>query len=138
MNKKYVISLEISKRMKDLGFKQESLWYWEESTHSIKNNDKTFTLALLKERRLKAIWIKYYSAYTVAELGTILPDWFFTMRLDGGRGWCCVDEDAPIDSYGVKIDKKGGYYPECLADTEANARGLMACYLKENKLLEVK
>jgi len=59
--KSQVVSLELAKKMKELGFKQESLFY-----HNFKIHGEW---AIDKRRG----WSDSVSAYTVAELSEILP-----------------------------------------------------------------
>src|SRR5947208_16869171 len=66
----YVCSLELSKRLKELGVKQDSLFVWI----SIINTG--FDFIKLKEEwepNSKEVGAFNYSAFTVAELGNLLP-----------------------------------------------------------------
>src|SRR5207253_7805322 len=58
-NEEQVTSLELSKKLKELGVKQESLWYWWKSGH----------IFVEEERYAGKQWEKLASALTVAELG---------------------------------------------------------------------
>src|ERR1700689_4384174 len=60
-----VCSLELSKRLKELGFKQESLFYW----YNTKGDERFYGIAYTKGSKLK----NTFSAFTVAELGEMLP-----------------------------------------------------------------
>lgn len=115
--KDQVSNFGLSKRLKELGVKQESEWYW------VKRNNKWVieigdNVSLAEES---------YSAPTVAELGEMLPkdikieNRIFPLRFQKFEGgWSC-------------------YYisPEMYfqASTEANARAKLLIYLLENKLL---
>ena len=80
-----------------------------------------------------------YSAYTVPELGTCLPDelydeadgkWDNLLTYPNGSHWCCAyrryyEEDGTWDTAYVE-----------LARTEADARANMLIYLLENNLME--
>lgn len=57
--KDQVCSLESAKKLKELGVKQDSLWYWE----TLRTTN--YVLSLVKGQG--------YSAFTVAELGEMLP-----------------------------------------------------------------
>lgn len=67
---KQVCSLESNKRLKELGFPQESLFYWiQEPTHEknwVLKNHEEVDFFVGKENAI--------SAYTVAELGILLPE----------------------------------------------------------------
>lgn len=109
---KQVTSLEISKRLKELGVKQKSLFRYYGYPHGIileLNPDEYDCL----------------SAFTVAELGEMLPtlvsSWKQTETTDGDIGFRVHYDDKKVKT--------------CIADTEADARGKMLIYLLENKLI---
>lgn len=114
-----VTSLELSKRLKELGVKQKSLYFWQQigiRKGSLVQNQNTghFDTNEITD---------WYSAFTVAELGEILKD--------------KVTHSMPIFYEGEWIPSEydpRGYVP---TDTEAEARGLMLAYLIENKLMSV-
>lgn len=125
-----VCSLEWAKKLKALGVKQESILYWkdgrlncccEKTTHAIENTTS-------------------YSAFTVAELGCLLPfrtKAFQTVNDDEllcikvGEKWRVVYHDEDKRLYGDNgIVADSGFH-----DTEANARAAMLVYLLENKLI---
>lgn len=75
-----VVSLDLSKRLKELGFKQESFLTWNKSIVK-KTGEEIWTLApcfgfsnnnFPSGRTHNHIWDEECSAYTVAELGQIL------------------------------------------------------------------
>lgn len=104
-----VTSLEISKRLKELGVKQESLFAYQEQING------GFTL-------MQRVGDQSYSAFTVAELGEMLPwDDISSTGKESGE-WT-------IDASGIPLHKV------ITEDTEANARGKMLIYLLENKLI---
>jgi hypothetical protein len=115
-----VISLEIANKLKKLGVKQESLFYWVTTFTQPYHISYTggFDSELLPDHN------DYASAFTVAELGEMLPEYFETHRVD--------------EMYFVDYIKKGKMLLRmngAIEDTEANARGKMLIYLLENKLL---
>lgn len=61
-------------------------------------------------------------AYDVAELGEILPEWWYSNKGDGG--WWVSEQERIESGYGIGIDGK----------TEAEARGKCLIYLLENDL----
>lgn len=130
---KQVCSLELSKKLKELGVKQESLFYWV-------HDDLTSTY-LATEKQLPIIQAGYNriphqsmaedygwrenvekcSAFTVAELGEMLKGEF-----DSG-----VRKEHSFCEY----FKSDGEQLIEEADTEADARAKMLVYLIENKLI---
>lgn len=117
-----VCSLELSKRLKELGFQQKSIFVWEVF------NDNVFGVKFYPNAVVSDGWNHYklYSAFTVAELGEMLPANAYSMY--GINDWtACYD--------GIK--ELGEEYFELSADTEANARAKMLSYLLENKLMDI-
>lgn len=123
-----VVSLELAKKLKELGVKQESLWYWyhpaiepEDSDLVLNSRGRVLNGDFAEvQTRLSGYEIKEkYSAFTVTELGEILPPRCTTYRLEFGSFIC----------------RESNY--EIQADTEANARAEMLVYLLENKLIEL-
>ena len=119
--KDQVCSLKLAKKLKKLGVKQESLFYYQGLLKEIKA-EKGFIINFMKV--LGAKEIENVSAFTVAELG----EWF-------------------RDNYPIYIDQEtvtvGGFWRIDFGDqqmvtakTEANARAKMLIYLLENKLLK--
>ena len=119
-----LVNKELSQRIKELGVKQESLWWWlktEEPTHTswdIRGN-KFREDFLSCARRLFAI-----SAFTVAELGEMLPEKYRTIKKynasSGKMQWSCYDPN-------------GEGFVETISNTEANSRAKCLIYLIENK-----
>lgn len=112
--KNQVVSLGLAKKLKELGIKQGSLFHWchykQEKKWFI-----TFNIEASKAIDLDDI----YSAFTVAELGEMLPIETRSVYL-GGSGWICQNNH---------------YKEHFYAETEADARAKMLVYLKENKLI---
>ena len=134
-------SLELSKKLKDLGVNQESLYYWErcggEIVVSCAEWHDSWTGEWGNGHELLETLIA--SAFTVAELGDMLPS---CIKTKGGilfehwsrdkqdSQWFCdylplgFSQDDEIESESMQV-----------ADTEANARAKMLIYLIKNKLL---
>lgn len=136
-----VCSLELAIRLKELGAKQESLFYWFECPveykYVIGNPNKD--------------WLNY-SAFTVAELGAMLP---FTIKMNEWHG---IKFDKPRTFYlhaligytdhGYSPVISYDYYiyedaeeldetqmivgPDFTDDNEANCRAKMLIFLLEN------
>ena len=145
--KDQVISLKLAKKLKKLGVKQESLFYWVNGSLAV-NSSREIPEVLIYSNK-GDLWEnpdrllgefnrdRIFSAFTVAELGEMLPDNLVSSGMDEGK-WSCV--------YGLKED--GDDMPDCIwedeskyefgymtitDDTEVNARAKMLIYLIENK-----
>ena len=157
---KQVCSLELSKRLKELGYPQESLWYW-----GLENIDKTFSKYILMseqwsnsrwkashhkesfgdygdfEMLVKKFEDNLYSAPTSGELGMALP---YRLRLSDDDYWLQIfkeDDFWEIRYFAYKegIPLRVGHKEFSFqADTEAEARGFMWEYLKKNGLIKEK
>lgn len=128
-----VVSLELAKQLKELGVKQDSLFYWwlsfkfeKEEVYSKVMNHKPEQWEKLGIDR-----IDVYSAFTVAELGEMLPQGFFTAKGKKFRGWFS-DTDNPFEWH------EGDEYDPIDNKNEANLRAKMLIWLIENKYLDPK
>ena len=129
-----VVSLELAKKLKELGVSQQSLFWWEWyiTTEIKKSTDIPPKIVYLpnkpstKNKPLRNA--QHYPAYTVSELGEMLPTHFHTIR--------CVNLDEHhYECLYPHHQQKGN--PHFKADTEADARAKMLIYLIENNLIKV-
>lgn len=112
-----VISLDLAKRLKELGVKQESYFYWSEDYDpEDANNGGWWVIRYINPNE------DNYSAFTVAELGEMLPDAYIS--------WRSIENDYRCDMLDA-----GSMGQLQFADTEADARAKMLCYLLENNLI---
>lgn len=124
-----VVSLELAKKLKELGFSQESLFYWVGESLCFKN------VVEVEMAKLDTNQKDFYSAYTVAELGEMLPVKVKHHSLDIFRrnkvSWhvCYLDMtfDTPVHPNSISYLKSG--------NTQADAMAKMLIYLKENNLI---
>lgn len=136
-----VCSLELAKRLKELGVKQESFFGWYFPNEDKIRKDEKWDAPNIQIVGSGNEWAWHdlqYSAFTVAELGGMLP-------------WKIL---AGAWSYELETTKNGTKIPftvyyhrlagedanetqlfSCEATTEADARGLMLIYLLENNLV---
>ncbi len=114
-----VCSLELAKRLKELGVKQESL-FWH--TEQLNKNHKSIYNPIIPVE-LKDDSHNFYSAFTVAELGEMLP--YYNYSIMFSIRFCDIYLGHPTK--GSIIFKES---------TEANARAKMLIYLIENNLWE--
>ena len=119
-----VTSLELSKKLKALGVKQESLYWWQEQMTDYKWNGEF----KLKDKQQDFRPQRDSSAFTVAELWEqIIEQPIFTPHIPRWNG---VDWEVPLmQSHDGAIDFRR-------ANTMANAYGEMLIYLIENDLLK--
>ena len=116
---KQVTSLELSKRLKELGVKQDSIFWW---VKHIKSGTNHYTWDLVFGKDENDLVNEYISAFTVAEHGEALPRNIHSYR----------DTDFKTEFWVCEQRFKNREF----ADTEANARAEMRIYLIENKLVE--
>ena len=117
-----VCSLELAKKLKELSVKQKSYFSWV--------NDKDYswqvwnpTFASEYETDSTTEWL---AAFTVSELGEMLPPYFCTVDAERKYKWSCEKWSRGI------IDAE---VPTQYANTEADARAKTLIYLIENKLI---
>lgn len=120
---KQVCSLELAKRLKELGVKQEGYFAWARQ-----DGFKEWGLELYSSNpELQRIGRTYYVAFTVAELGYNFPTHFrFTTEIFKGL------TENNINSVSVGFLNK-----VILTETEADTRAKMLIYLIENKLVDL-
>lgn len=109
-----VCSLELSKRLKELGVKQESIFWWPGE------NPDYHPVRALSKNEPSDYWS---SAFTVAELGEMLPVGIITELANlsvKGKRWLCKENSIV----------------EIRAETEANARAKMLIHQIEKGLVK--
>ena len=119
---KYVTSLELSKRLKELGVEQDSLFYW----HTPNEKEKFVVDNKVDEYSV--------SAFTVAELGEKLPE----LKDNTSEVYKLSTLKRGKDSWTVSyMTNNNAMYQSHFesSDTEAEARGEMLAYLIDNKLI---
>jgi hypothetical protein len=127
-------SLELAKRLKELEVKQDSYFWWTDYGMPHIITDKSIFWEKTQKQRC-------FSAFTVAELGEMLPMNVLPDNDKKTRGngyWLeCVKENGQwsVDyiCWGDVDDTKRLYKTK--SETEADARAKMLIYLLENKLI---
>jgi|GEM_PF-1002830 len=138
-----VTTLETSQRLKELGVRQDSQFYWfKEKT----NEADYYELGILIDGWIYQVYPQpscldkckfllnncdVYSAYNSDELGVLLPERYMTYRV--GNQWINADYKAYDKDYGFNIWTVGGN-----TGAEAEARGKMLIYLIEQKIVTAK
>lgn len=151
---KQVCTFEQAKRLKELGVEQDSLWYWNTiylgepkiSLYNAHSKDDDFFKSGMdsyKDIDISCHREPYYSAYTVAELGEMLPDEtinggmvdrhneneYYCYTRTGDKFYTCrrnIDGDAALWNDDLEYDTP---------PTEAQCRADILIYLLENKLI---
>ena len=135
-----VCSLELSQKLKELGVKQESLFWWldrgggfqiqyvedlTDCAYDDEKNGSRFDWAMNYMKKFGEN--NYLSAFTVAELGEMLPENenIVFMRFPNNHFQNVMQDDK-------KWGKYSGYAE---GNTEADARAKLMVYLLENKLI---
>lgn len=113
-----VTSLEPSEKLRELGVRQESLFYWTHCPVKEQNGEWTHVLTYGRNNELP----ETYAAFTVAELGEMIDGWRLPKRTMNGKAWIAGDDELPT-------------YVIIGCKTEADARAKMLIYLLENKLI---
>lgn len=123
-----VCSLELAKKLKELGVKQESLFVWIQRKPESANEEPHW---YVKQEGNWPAGMKLYdsnSAFTVAELGEMLKGYGYatsqTIPFADENKWYCFVYEEDITDW------------DDFADTEADARAKMLCYLIENGLFK--
>ena len=127
-----VCSLELSKKLKKLGVPQESVFYWRDGK-------------IEYEPFIDSSLCKVYSAFTVAELGEMLPISFIKKGEKYAYAINIIIDRNPSGAREFRInyfnmsedEKEAKVLPNnfIYSENEANARAKMLCYLLENKLM---
>ncbi len=135
-----VCSLELAKRIKELGVEQESLFYYNNKEiciakrlHYIKDRSHITTFSSSYHSCNNE---KIYSAFTVAELGVMLPS---IITLNNRKHILNYQKSLLNGVFLItyRERKKNGRYFKVVNSSEANCRAIMLINLIENGLVEV-
>lgn len=123
---KQVVSLELAKILKELGVEQKSLFWWAsmmrgDEEESVLVNVETLTRMYKGEYG----WV-WLSAFTVAELGEMLP-WDIVIHRDINKGWHITFQANGLAEKDILFSEDS---------TEADARAKMLIYLLEQGLIK--
>lgn len=123
-----VCNLELSRRLKELGVKQDAFYSWYEATdrdddERLNRTDENCPTCNLPKQPFE----EKIAAFTVAELGEMLGDWQFGVRNYGATCTLWAQEPGQ-ENRGI---------PMMTETTEADARAKMLIYLIEQGLVKV-
>lgn len=135
-------SLELSKRLKELGVRQESIFYWQQGYKEMKGTESASFFEVTQVKTESKKGMRCFSAFTVAELGELLPreledaeDEEFSMSIERhakGHGmWAVIWTSLTLDGDVIRIDR----VPIMPEFTMADAMAKMLIYLIENDIL---
>ncbi len=111
-----VCSLELAQRLKELNVKQKSLISWQ---HNPQENRYYLNISFMGDLGVDEI-----AAFTVAELGELLPDWTESCKRMKDD-WICIVRH-----------KHNNTNDHFFGETEADARAKMLIFLLENGLIK--
>lgn len=120
--KNQVTSLGLSKRLKELGVKQESFFWWY--AHREMQTNKLIEWRIIQHN---ASSNESCSAFTVAELGRYMPTTYL------GDLVSLIPNKTVGGYWRVDLDDEGML---CSETTEADARAKLLIYLLENNLIK--
>lgn len=137
---KQVCSFGLAKKLKELGVKQESYFWWVETKRGeiFIWDSKDKNLVAEVDHRLAREHV-LYSAFTVAELLEKMPDYIDT---DHGRSYLKIDKRNMYPG----VEYSCGYHSDVFErfnkgfaedDSFSNAIAKMLIYLLENKLIDI-
>jgi hypothetical protein len=130
-----VCSLVLAKRLQELGVKRESLFYWHEEQGHKGKNDYLNAFCLINHSELPIRSSRAISAFTVAELGEMLPDVITDDEGTDYRLVCYSDDELWYCAYRHEdVESHSTVYVEA-HETEAEARAKALVYLLEHKLI---
>lgn len=125
-----VCSLELAKRLKELGVKQKSFFKYEVK------KDGYLTIYHSKATSCAN---EYYSAFTVAELGEMLPH---SLQADtASKNNSILEINKNLNNRWILVYAVHSNLPPTICiidDNEANARAKMLISLIENSLIDLK
>lgn len=140
-----VCSLDLAKKLKELGVKQESAFYWGWFLgHLPDGADGKGILYFADNHDIPELAVECIaSALTVAELGEMLPGLLECRSPkfigEGKRQWellCSKDESPFCGYFNGTLSPYGNFGFLEYADTEANARAKMLVYLIEKGIVK--
>jgi len=132
---KQLVNLELSQKLKELGVKQESMFYWKSPTPE--HGRDNWEIGESKDSHAQ----ENYSAFSVAELGEILPSIIqkeYSPRYEIEYNFPVSNDKKYTDSDWViryRCEEDSFKNIGVTAKTEANARAKMLRYLLENNLI---
>jgi len=106
------VSLELALEMKELGAKQDSIFYWIQQGNYINDWSEAFIIPKKERDTYDPTLEGDCSAYTVAELGEMLPIFVSVSKMVGmpSLGWRCVFEIPLSEVHNEEADMQADAY----------------------------
>ncbi len=125
-----VVSLELAKRLKELGVKQDdSLFYWQPLFSNSDKVKETWRVSQLPYGKYPE---PRYAALTAAELGEMLPAY---VQLHPQHQKPYLECSKNLDVWNVGYNDRNGTMHFDSAEREADARAKLLIYLIQNNLI---
>lgn len=121
-----VTSLELAKRLKELGVTQESVFHYILTKRGLQLR---YALTKKQKHQMVLSGVDIWSAFTVAELGEMLPIWVGSDYLE------MYKNEDPNGRWQVRYGEVNYVFKSFSEATEADARAKMLIYLLENELI---
>ena len=118
---KQVCSVELAKRLKELGVAQRGqyTWVWSSLVNEYQLSSRTSEqVELLRKAHPNSVELAemekkgWFSAFTVSELGEMLPNCYDTMRATGRNEAVRTNEWIGYDNSGEPMNLGNSYYTE--------------------------
>ena len=122
-----VCTLEQAKKLKELGVEQKVLWQWK--VNNVQSVVISTPMAFWIDTYVPSVGNVFYAAFTVAELGVMLPISFISFKVTAGKEFSCAKLKDNYPEIDFSFTSKFG-------TNEAEARAEMLIYLLENKLIK--
>lgn len=130
-----VCSLGLSRKLKELGLRQESAFYWVLVNQTASLHYGFVPASELKKHWEREVSTEVFAAFTVAELGEMLPK-CLPNNVNGLDLHLCSTYNGTIGlEVGYQDEDFQWKYVQMYVQSEADARAKMLVYLLENKLV---
>lgn len=129
-----VCSLELAKKLKELGVKQSSVFWWTDEELVILPPDMKRDWKVTFHKDLYPEKAKYVSAFTVAELGEMLPYVVGVKKIKHTHEYFLQCGKLAL-GWHILYENGGNTLFATTGHTEAGARASMLTYLLENNLI---
>lgn len=127
-----VVSLELAKRLASLGVSQDSIFQWRVQWETGKEDEIMLVQGENYESKGENGGVALYAAFTVAELGEILPD---TIEENEATLYLMCGKGTSAHPWSIWYGSTKQEGPSSVGENEADARAALLVYLIENKLI---